>query len=532
MKDKKVYIPIIILFILVMLALYAINSGYMMAPDEYNYSNIAWTDHRLSSISDIITSQMSMYKQWTGRIPVHTIIQTMLYLGTWTFQIINPIIFAIFLLLITNMIFKKVTYFKTILALFLICFLTKGLGEKYIWLSGSVNYLWTTTSMLVVMYFYYKIFEKDEKLQKYQIPIFLIFSFFAGWSQENVAFVLGSYIIIIGLSNLKKFKGYSVKEKATIITGIILFVIGALLLIFAPGNLVRMGTNETGLQIENIITRFIEIKYLIVLYIITLIVLFIINVTNKKENTLKVLKNQILFILPIIIGLLPMIIIAEFPTRSMLPYEIMIIIIIIANTQFIINKYNLKKLVKIASVIISIPVIYMFIRNVSYSEKYMKPYKEKIEQEINLAKIESQTDVVLSRFEEVNYLQSPMARFLVDYSPKTFSTNIINTYMATYYGFNTIQAIGDNEYLVDITLNSEIENAQYNLLDSNNTIIRTSLYDNTLEKTNKIQFIILKEEFGNVKITLPEDLENKIQKVELKSVLKSEEIDLNKIVTF
>ena len=263
MKNKKIYIPIIILFIFIGLALYAINSGYMMAPDEYNYSNIAWTENRLSSISDIITSQISMYKQWTGRIPVHTIIQTILYLGTWLYQIINPIIFIVFILLITNIIFKKPTYFKTILALFLICFLTKGLGEKYIWLSGSVNYLWTTTAMLIVIYFYYKIFEKDEKLEKYQIPLLFIFSFLAGWSQENVAFVLGSYIIVIGLSNLKKFKNYSTKEKATIITSIVLFGLGAILLIFAPGNFVRMGTNETGLQIENIIARFIEIKYLI-----------------------------------------------------------------------------------------------------------------------------------------------------------------------------------------------------------------------------------------------------------------------------
>ena len=187
--------------------------------------------------------------------------------------------------------------------------------------------------MLVVMYFYYKIFEKDEKLQKYQIPIFFIFSFFAGWSQENVAFVLGSYIIVIGLSNLKKFKAYSIKEKATIITSIVLFGIGALLLIFAPGNFARMGTNETGLQIENIITRFAEIKYLIAIYIITIIAIFLINVTSKEEKKTKVLKNQILFILPIAIALLPMIIISEFPTRSMLPYEIMIIIITIANIQ-------------------------------------------------------------------------------------------------------------------------------------------------------------------------------------------------------
>ena len=102
--------------------------------------------------------------------------------------------------------------------------------------------------------------------------------------------------------------------------------------------------------------------------------------------------------------------------------------------------------------------------------------------------------------------------------------------MAKYYGFNTIQAIGDNEYLVDITLNEEIKNVEYNLVNNNDITIRTSLFDNTLENTNKIQFIILKEELGNVKIDLPEEIENKIQKTELKSVLRSEEIEPNTII--
>ena len=101
--------------------------------------------------------------------------------------------------------------------------------------------------------------------------------------------------------------------------------------------------------------------------------------------------------------------------------------------------------------------------------------------------------------------------------------------MAKYYGFNTIQAIGENEYLIDITLNEEIKNTEYNLIN-NGVIIRTSLFDNTLENTNKIQFIILKEELGNVKIDLPEEITSKIQKIELKSVLKSEEIASSTVI--
>ena len=83
----------------------------MMAPDEYNYSHIPWTSNKLSGFHDIMISEMSMYQQWTGRIPVHTIIQSMLYLGTWIYQLLNPIIFIIFVLLICNVLSSKVELF-------------------------------------------------------------------------------------------------------------------------------------------------------------------------------------------------------------------------------------------------------------------------------------------------------------------------------------------------------------------------------------------------------------------------------------
>ena len=526
MKIEKRNISIIILFLFIALSIYLISAGSMLAPDEYNYSHIAWTDHKLSSFSDIVTSQISMYEKWTGRIPVHSIIQVILYLGIWIYNLINPIIFIIFILLITNMIFKKISYFKTITALLLICFFTKGLGEKYIWLSASINYLWTTAASLSIMYLYYKIFEKDEKLENYQKPLLLVLSFFVGWSQENVAFVLGSYIIVIGLSNIKKFIKYSIKEKILIISSIILFGIGSLLLIFAPVNFARMDVSQTKLQLDNIIERVMEIKYLIVIYIITLISIIFI----KKDDKTKIYKNQILFLLSIIIGIMPMTIISEFPMRSMLPYEVMIIILIIANVQWIINNYNLKKLVNAISIVISIPVIYMLVRNISYSEKYMRPYKEKIEQEINLAYITNQTDVVLSKFEDSGYLQSRIAKFLIDSSPQTFSTNLINTYMATYYGFDSIQAIKDNEYLINIKLKEEVKNTTYNLIDNNNNIVATSLIDNTLVNTNKIQFIISKEDLNNIKIDLSEEIKTKIQKIELKSVLKTEDVQPSSVI--
>lgn len=534
MKDKKTKIGIIILLLLTMISIYLISSSYMMAPDEYNYSHIAWTNIKLSSIKDIITSQISMYNQWTGRVPVHTTIQVLLYLGTWIYEIINPIIFAIFILLISIAIFKNFSYFKVILTTFLICFGIKCFGEKFIWLSGSVNYLWTTVLMLIMIITYYNMFEKNREIKNKEILPFFILSFISGWTQENVVFVLGTFIAIIGLINIKKFIKFDKKKKIIIISSIILFGLGVILLIFAPGNFSRMSTNETKFQIVNILKNLFGIKYLILVYLITIMALIFTKYKRDNQNQkINIWKNQILFISVIAIALIPMTIIAEFPERAMLPYETILILLIVSNSQYIIENLELKKIVIIVSILLTILTGYKFIRNISVAQKYMKPYKEKIAMEINLAKIRNEKEVILSRFEEANVLASKNINMLVDFSPKAFNTNIINAYMATYYNFDSLEAIGDNEYIVKIYLNKDIENLSYDIINfENGEKVRDCLYDSTVSTTNTIKFIILKSELGKVKIKLPNEIKANIQKIELQDILQKQEIEKEKVLIY
>ena len=84
------------------------------------------------------------------------------------------------------------------------------------------------------------------------------------------------------------------KQKAYIILSILLFGIGVILLIFAPGNFKRMNTTESKLQITNIIQNFKLIGNLIGIYIISLFGLVFTNGSKeniKKESAIKVNDN-------------------------------------------------------------------------------------------------------------------------------------------------------------------------------------------------------------------------------------------------
>lgn len=533
MKKYANKIATVLLLIFIAVTIYLISSTYMMAPDEYNYSHISWTDTKLNSFSDIITSEMSMYQQWTGRIPVHTIIQSMLYLGAWIYQIINPIMFIVFILLLGNIIFSKPNYFKVVLATFLIIFEILGLGEKFIWMSGSVNYLWTTTMMLILMCYYYAIFEKDKKLNFIQILFFWIVSFLAGWSQENVVFILGSFIIVIGIKNFKKFLKMNNKQKAYIILSILLFGIGVILLIFAPGNFKRMNTTESKLQITNIIQNFKLIGNLIGIYIISLFGLVFTNGSKeniKKEEKSQIWKNQILFILPMFIGLLPMVIIAEFPVRAMLPYEAMIIVLTVSNAQYIVKKLEIRKIRIILSVLLTFAVGYELCTNVIVAQKYMKPYKEDIQNRVQIAQNAGEKEVILPKFTQESLVASKKINLLVDFSPKTIRTNIINTYMSIYYGFDSIETISDDEVLVKVYFNKQVPNIAYAMVDTNGQEIRKSIVEDANETTNLVTFIMLKSEKDLVKLELPEEIKSNITNIRLDTIEGKENIEIEKII--
>lgn len=439
-KGKK---GIVVLLLIFYICIFLIGKSTMLSPDEYNYSHITWTDQKILGVKDIIKSQALLYEKWTGRIPVHTLIQTILYIGTWIYYIINPIIFITFVILIGKIVSNKTNYFKISLTLFLILFFVKSSAQKFIWLSGSINYLWTSTIMLGVMYYFYNILMKDNKITNKEIPMFFAISFFAGWSQENVAFVLGTFIIMICLINIKKFLKYEKRDKIIIIASIILFGIGAMALIFAPGNFIRANTMQRDIKssLLNIINNVKEMKEIIIIYIISALSILMIKSGKKEKKTM--IKTQLILVSTVIIAVLPMLFITEFPTRAALAYETVILVGILANTSFIIRNLNLKKTIVILEIICTIGICYKLAKNVSVSENYVRPYKEKMIMEIYQEQKAGKKDAVLSEFKDKDKIVAlgPTALLRPDDFPEKSKDSLTNRYMARYYGFDNITTV-------------------------------------------------------------------------------------------
>lgn len=159
----------------------------------------------------------------------------------------------------------------------LIWFFTPDYGQVMFWLAGASNYLWIITPilMMILVFRKYSINKNVFKNNLFNAFIIFILGILAGWSSENgsagMLVILTLYIIYFYFNNIKMSK--------YIISGYIGSLIGYILLITAPGILVRKASEEAAVH-TSIIFRVFMITYfwiafLFAIFIILAIVYFL-----------------------------------------------------------------------------------------------------------------------------------------------------------------------------------------------------------------------------------------------------------------
>ncbi|MBD7910315.1 DUF6056 family protein [Clostridium cibarium] len=258
--------PNFYLYLIIFLVMFILTSNMHYNADEYNYSNIPWTNIRIQSFSDILNSQKLLYTHWTGRVLVHFLIQTFLFIGYNVYSIVNSLVFCLFIYLILNLIQAKKTPYILLLAFFTIWLFAPVFGETTIWLSGSINYLWPSTLFLLLL----NLYSRDN----FNTALLMIVALFSGASHEMIVICGGAYFLLdicIGKFNKKKSLVFSC------------FLIGGLFLVLAPGNFLRAAESLPILRKVNIIK------------IIIGVILFsgIVLINTKSKTTFAKYKEQI-----------------------------------------------------------------------------------------------------------------------------------------------------------------------------------------------------------------------------------------------
>lgn len=320
-KKTQLLFFLLILFIFYSAAL-ILNIETPLVIDDFSYFNVIPKGNWSTQLNGILESQYDHYFTWGGRTIVHIIAQLLLLADPLLADILNSFAYIAYALLIYYLIKGRGKHDVLLFALInlLIWVVQPEIGETMLWITGSANYLWGT-SLVLLFILPYRLYQAgDVRLDWLKSIGMFTFGIFAGWTHENgaiAAIVIIATFLVYYRINKRLISYWS-------IFGFIGLLIGSLILILAPGNMARaevIGGAESS-TITDVCVRFFVNSMLFVKILgganligIILLLFYSREISDKmKRNNLLLLCS--LFMFGTLASIYIMIFSPVFPTRA------------------------------------------------------------------------------------------------------------------------------------------------------------------------------------------------------------------------
>lgn len=267
--------------------------------DDYRYAFSFATEERLTSISQVLPSMLAHHNIMNGRFVVHFLAQVFLIMDSLAFDVINSVVFALFILLIYFHSAGTVRNFRP--GLFFACFLfiwmlSPGFGESFLWLTGSANYLFGPfiALLFIVPYTRYANCETNSRKGALSVLfscVYLVLGTVAGCTNENLALcVFGIQVLFIISFLITKSK-----LRLWMFSGVVGNVIGTAFM-FSSSTYVKRsdiwsGNSTLFTMIRNFVIN-IGNFFEAILFLVVAICLIIIVFYNQKKSGKDIFKES------------------------------------------------------------------------------------------------------------------------------------------------------------------------------------------------------------------------------------------------
>lgn len=238
-NDKKKLTSLFFLLglLFLMVAEFILHRKVIFMMDDNWYSTNLATGAFLSSFKDILESQVWHFLNWGGRVITHGILQMTLMGGELFCDILN-VLMTLLLAWIICVIARSKNLFSFFAASTLLISLNANFKMSMFWQSGTANYVYATTWILVFLWAYLRPIQETDAPVLPLIQLWIpVLGLITGWSNENMgpaSFIL-TLIVMIYLSKVQKKK-----IPLWMISGSFFCLLGSALVILAPGNFVRV----------------------------------------------------------------------------------------------------------------------------------------------------------------------------------------------------------------------------------------------------------------------------------------------------
>ena len=285
----------VIFLALIVLAIAILTWHLPLIGDDYGYTFIidkgCDSDYKIKNLSDLLVSQYNHLLTVNGRLFVHVVFQCIdAFIGKWFFNLLNPLFFLAYVLLTAYYAVGKVSFPIIVVTVALIV-LMPSFKDLYLWMAGSMNYLWVT---VIVLIFLIQLDRREDRLIDWSSWKILLLSFVAGCSHEGISVPIAVGLLAVALPSYRKIRH---TERFWML---VTFAVGAF--ICAMFNIHRANSNGEELQkliddrlfIGTTILSSLHLLYL--LMILTVLFLFI-----KRTIVLSVLRKNVSWLIAIII---------------------------------------------------------------------------------------------------------------------------------------------------------------------------------------------------------------------------------------
>lgn len=284
-KNKQILIS----FFIIGTCFYLLNLLTPEYLDDYLYkfqfiNGVADTAHPIIHIKDIINSQINHYFTFNGRVIVHSFVQLFTsIIGKNIFNIVNSLFYCIFIFLLIKISVNKITRLGILFTNLIIIFFMPAFNDCFLWMTGSINYMW---SALCVTFLFYIIDQNKEKPITFSTWFYTIPILFMGWMHEGVTFPLSIALVCYSIIHIKTI------HNKKIFPIIIYFIIGALFCTFSPATLAR-GEFNSEISISTFISKIINgILLFFKLKVVYILIITITIVIIKKKLHFKTFINK------------------------------------------------------------------------------------------------------------------------------------------------------------------------------------------------------------------------------------------------
>lgn len=284
---KAVDKSVLLVHVIFITLFYLMNVFTPFNGDDYRYAFIYGSENyeKISSLSDVITSQIYHYNHVNGRFVPHFLEQA--FMGIWgkpLFNVLNSVVFLIFAYLVYTFIFGSVVMKGMqkaggyLFVYFSILFLFAYPGQTELWMDGSFNYMWPMVMALILI----NIYLNDKTYPFSNCLLLFLLSIIFGWTQEGIVIPVAGALFL----NLLFDKNYRCKKNYCIVLG---YIIGGALIAFSPGTLGRLSTNDAPMHGEFIwlllskILNSVSALNRVYIFWISIVAIVFLLFTNRKR---------------------------------------------------------------------------------------------------------------------------------------------------------------------------------------------------------------------------------------------------------